>query len=107
MGPRSSVAWSIRCLGIRTRPAESSVSSCERPWKRRLIIRPLRLSGLSSDEDLLLESRVVGRRVHLDAGVEAGGENHSIGERRSKPGRDREPVLGVEAVLVVTAKRQP
>src|SRR4249919_356308 len=39
-------------------------------------------------------------RVHPDAGVEALGENYSIGERRPEPGGNREPILGVEAVLV-------
>ena len=68
---------------------------------------PIAAQRIELRQDLLLESRVVGRRIHLDAGVQTGAENHSIGERGSKPGRDRKPVLGVEVVLVVTAKRQP
>ena len=106
-GPRRAPACSIRWLGIRTRPAESRVSSCERPWKRRLIIRPLRLSGLSSASTCCSKRAYSAGRIDLDAGVEAGGENHPIGQRRPEAGRDREPVLGVEAVLVLTAKRQP
>ena len=44
-------------------------------------------------------------RIHPDAGVEAFGENDPIGEGRPEPRRNREAVLGVEAVLVETAKR--
>ena len=44
------------------------------------------------------------RRVELDAGVEAGDENDPVGERPAPAGRDREPVLGVEVVVVLTAK---
>src|SRR3954468_8780763 len=58
-------------------------------------------------EDLLLELGVLGDRIHLDAGIEAGGENRTTRELRTEPGRDRDPVLGVETVLVVAAKRQP
>ena len=43
-------------------------------------------------------------RVEVDAGVEALGENNPVGERRTEPGRHREAVLGVEAVLVAAAK---
>ena len=44
------------------------------------------------------------RREDLDAGVEPGDENDSLRERAAPARRDREPVLGVEAVLVLTAK---
>jgi hypothetical protein len=42
--------------------------------------------------------------VHPDAGVEALGENDSISEGRAEPGGNREPILGIEAVLVETAE---
>jgi hypothetical protein len=40
--------------------------------------------------------------VHPDAGVEALGENDSVSEGSPKARRNREPVLGIEAVLVKT-----
>ena len=43
-------------------------------------------------------------RVHPDAGVEALGENDAVGERGPEPRGNREPILGIEAVLVETPK---
>jgi hypothetical protein len=51
-------------------------------------------------------ARVVAHREHLDAGVEAGGQNNSFRQRGPEAGRDREPVLRVEVVLVLTAESQ-
>jgi hypothetical protein len=62
--------------------------------------------GVELAEDLLLEPGVFGGRVHLDAGIEARRENHAVRERRAKASGDREPILGIETVLVVAAKRQ-
>src|SRR5438477_4653158 len=62
--------------------------------------------GIQLSEHLLLEAGVLGGRIHLDAGVEPRGENHSVGESCPEPRGDREAVVGVEAVLVVAAKRQ-
>jgi len=62
--------------------------------------------GIELAEDLLLEPGICGRGIDLDAGIEARGENHAVRERRAKAGRDRESILGVEAVLIVAAKRQ-
>ena len=103
-GP-SSPACSIRCFGIRTRPAESSVSS-EPGVEAPLHHPPLAAERVELGERSAARVVVTLRRVDLDAGVEARRENHSIGQRRPEAGRDREPVLGVEAVLVLTAKRQ-
>src|SRR5262249_59806553 len=57
-------------------------------------------------EELLREALVARGREHPDGGFEAFRENDSIGERRAEPGRDREAVLRVEVVLVLTEKRQ-
>jgi hypothetical protein len=62
--------------------------------------------GIELAEDLLLEPGVFRRGVDLDAGIEPRGQNHAIREGRAEAGRDREPILGVEAVLIVAAKRQ-
>ena len=62
--------------------------------------------GIELAEDLLLEPGVFRRGVDLDAGIEPRGQNHAIREGSAKPRRDGEPILGVEAVLVVAAKRQ-
>jgi hypothetical protein len=82
----------------------------------RLVMRPaveaaphhpaLAAEWVELAEDLLLELRVLGRRVDLDAGIEAGRENGSVRELGTEAGRDRDPLLGVETVLVVAAKRQ-
>jgi hypothetical protein len=44
-------------------------------------------------------------RVHPDAGVEALGENHSVGKRSPEARGNRKTVLGIEAVLVETPER--
>src|SRR6185295_17635339 len=44
-------------------------------------------------------------RVHPDAGVETLGENDSVGKRSPEARRNREPVLGIEVVLVETPER--
>ncbi len=46
-------------------------------------------------------------RVHPDAGVEALGENDSVGEGGPEPRRNREAILGVETVLVEAPKCHP
>ena len=43
-------------------------------------------------------------RIHPDAGVKALGENDAVSEGGAEPRRNREAILGVEAVLVETAK---
>ena len=68
---------------------------------------PVAAERVELGEHLFLEARVFAGGIDLDAGVEAGGENHSIGQRGPEPGWHGEPVLGVEAVIVVAAKRQP
>jgi hypothetical protein len=57
-------------------------------------------------EKLLSEALVAGGREHPHGGFEPLGENDSIGERRAEPRRDRETVLRIEVVLVLTEKRQ-
>jgi hypothetical protein len=42
--------------------------------------------------------------VHPDAGVEALGENDSVSEGSPEARRNREPILGIEAVLVKTSE---
>src|SRR4029077_14193582 len=54
----------------------------------------------------LREVLVAPGREHPDGGVQPFGENDSISERRAEPRRDREAVLRVEIVLVLTEKRQ-
>src|SRR5436190_2075166 len=66
----------------------------------------LAAEGVELAKNLLLEPGELSVRVHLDAGIESGGENRTLGERRPEAGRDRDPILVVEAVLVVAAKRQ-
>jgi hypothetical protein len=46
-------------------------------------------------------------RMHPDAGVEAFGENDTVREGGAKARRNRESILGVEAVLVETPKSHP
>jgi hypothetical protein len=46
----------------------------------------------------------LGGGVNPDAGVEALGQNHTIGERGAEPRRHREPILRIETVLVETPK---
>ena len=75
---RSRSAWSIRCLAIRTRPAESSDSSAAEALKRRYIIRPLLLSRLRLARKRLGPVFITLRRADLDAGVEAGDENDPV-----------------------------
>src|SRR5262249_53799302 len=55
-------------------------------------------------EEAIRELLELAGRIHPDAGVEALGENDSVGEGRAEPRRNREAVLGVEAVLVETPK---
>src|SRR4051794_6686242 len=57
-------------------------------------------------EELLREPLVARGREHPDGGFEALRENDSIGQRRAEPRRNREAVLRVEVVLVLTEKRQ-
>src|SRR5690349_15177057 len=57
-------------------------------------------------EELLGEALVARGREHPDGGFESLSENDSIGQRRAEPRRDREAVLRVEVVLVLTQKRQ-
>ena len=45
-------------------------------------------------------------RVHPDTGVEALGENDSIGERGAEPRRNREAVLRIKTVFVKTPESQ-
>ena len=44
------------------------------------------------------------RREDLDAGVEPGNENDPVRERSAPARRDSQAVLGVEAVVVLTAE---
>src|SRR5918999_3976873 len=54
-----------------------------------------------------LDDRLVGLRgPDGDAGLRVLGENHSPGEGGAEPGRDAQPVLRVQRVLVVAPKRQ-
>ena len=62
--------------------------------------------GAVRREEAVGELLELGGRVDPDAGVEALGENHSVGERGAEPRRHRESILGVEAVLVETPKCQ-
>ncbi len=105
-GPSPSPACSTSFLGRRMRPAESSDSSKAPPWKWRRSMRPRLPSGLVSAQELLREVLVAVGREHPDGGVEPFGENDSISERRAEPRGDREAVLRIEIVLVLTEKRQ-
>ena len=100
-------ACSISGLGTRIRPAESSFSSKEPPWKRRRRLRASLPKGLCGREEALGELLELLGRMHPDAGVEALGENNSVGERGAEARRNREAILGVEAVLVETPKCHP
>src|SRR5206468_12208850 len=66
----------------------------------------LAAEGIGLAEELLSEALVAGGSEHPDGGFEPLGENDSIGQRGAEPRRDREAVLGVEVVLVLTEKRQ-
>jgi hypothetical protein len=68
-------------------------------------MRPRAPAGWSAEEPLGEAARSRGRE-HPDGGLEPFGENDSIGQRRAEPRRDREAVLRVEVVLVLTEKRQ-
>src|SRR3954447_14080578 len=57
-------------------------------------------------QERLREVLVAAGREHPDRGVEALGENDSISQGRAEPRWDREAVLSVEIVLVLTEKRQ-
>ena len=57
-------------------------------------------------EELLREPLVAGGCEHPNGGLEPFGENDSISKRRAEPRRDREAVLRVEIVLVLTKERQ-
>ena len=67
---------------------------------------PLAVERVEVGEEALLDGGVGALGIDLDAGLEPLGENDSFGERGSEAGRDRDPVLGVEAVLVLAAERQ-
>ena len=105
-GPSPRPACSISFFGSRMRPAESSESSKAPPWKWRRSIRPALAERVGLAEEALREVLVAAGREHPDGGVQPLGENDSISERRAEPRRDREAVLRVEIVLVLTEKRQ-
>ena len=44
--------------------------------------------------------------MNLDAGVEGGGDDNALGELRAELRRDRQAILGVETVLMLTAEGQ-
>jgi hypothetical protein len=58
-------------------------------------------------EEAIGERLELAGRVHPDAGVEALGKNNAVREGHAEPGRNREAILGVEAVLVKTPKCHP
>ena len=60
--------------------------------------------GAVRREEAVRELLELGGRVHPDTGVEALGENNSVGERRAEARRNREAILGIETVLVETPK---
>ncbi len=100
-----SPACSIRCLLSRMRPAESSSTSSEEPKKRRLDPARVALIGLSGAIQLAAPSprprprarpRRTSRRPPSRRPRRRG--------RRAGTGRDRDPVLCVEAVLVLSAE---
>ena len=97
-------ACSISGLGTRIRPAESSFSSKEPPWKRRRRAAGVFAEGAVRREEAVGELLELGGRVHPDAGVEALGENHSVGERAAKPRWHGQSILAVQAVLVEAPK---
>ena len=84
------------------RPAESSFSSKEPPWKRRRSCAGVAPEGAVRREEAVGELLELLGRVHPDAGVEALGENDSVGERGAEPRGNREAILGIETVLVET-----
>ena len=108
-----------RRRGRRARRARSAASGrgCARPSRasrrrsrrgsggagcgRRL---PKGLCGARKRSESCSNSLVV---MHPDAGVEALGENDAVSEGGAEPRRNREAVLGVEAVLVETPKSHP
>ena len=88
-----------------------AASRVERLVDRACVEAPLHAPALTRKrvqacEEALLEGRVGVDRVDLDTGIEPLRENNSIRHRRSESGRDRDAVLRVEAVLMLTAKRQ-
>jgi hypothetical protein len=85
------------------RPAESSFSSKEPPWKRRRVAA----EGAVRREEAVGELLELLGRVHPDAGVEALGENDAVSERGAEARGNREAILGVEAVLVETPECHP
>ena len=86
------------------RPAESSFSSKEPPWKRRRSWRASRAEGAVRREEAVGELLELLGRVHPDAGVEALGQNNAVGEGGPEPGGNREAILGIETVLVEAPK---
>ena len=101
--PRAPRARSA-CLGSRMRPAESSSTSSEVPKTRRRIRRPSAPIGLSGLIQPGLHRLGGGLRPDLDALLDALHHDDSVGEGGAVGRRDRDPVLGVEAVLVLSAE---
>ena len=108
-GPSKPVAQSL--LGDRRAVDAHPPGGVQRLILRRGVEAPVHHPALAAEpveigEEPLAELFITTRRVELDAGVEAGNQNDALRQRDPEAGRDRDPVLGVEAVLVLTAECQ-